>query len=165
MYFEAAAIIVYVSKNATIKNNTKLILTCEALGNPMPVLGWMQDQKKILTTEDNRYQSKTENDFYFIDNKINDTDDCVKIIYDTAFKVKMSLYCIETRRNLETFSCFAINAFGQDYRTVSIETIFAPKFKNHSISLIEVLDGFPVTIICDVGGYPKPTVIWQRVGF
>lgn len=136
----------------------------------MPTLVWMQDQKKIVTTEDNRHQFKTEKGIYFIDNKgiltknkISDTDVCARITYDTAFKVKMSLHCIETRKNLEKFSCFAINAFGQEHRTVSIETISAPKFRYHSKTFIEVLDGFPVTIVCDVDGYPKPTIIWQKV--
>lgn len=136
----------------------------------MPTLVWMQDQKKILTTGDIRHQFKTEKGIYFISNKgiltknkISDTDACAKITYDTAFKVKMSLHCIETRKNLQKLSCFAINAFGQEHRTVSIETISAPIFKYYSNTSIEVLDGFPVTIICDVGGYPKPTVIWQKV--
>lgn len=141
----------------------------------MPILIWMQDQKKIFTTDYDRYPPQTGNDTYLIDNKgnlyrnkiankISDSDVCAKIKYDlTAFSVKMSLYCIETRKNFEKFSCFAINVFGQDYRSVSIQAIAAPKFENHSIAMIEVLDGFPVTMVCDVVGYPKPAVIWRKV--
>lgn len=136
----------------------------------MPILVWMQDQKNILTTANDRHQFTAKNGIYFInnegnitENKMSDSAVCAEITYDNAFSVKMSLHCIENRRKLEKFTCFAINAFGQDSRTVSIETVSAPNFKNHSNSLIEVLDGFPATIICDASGYPKPTVIWQKV--
>lgn len=167
-----AATIIYISENATIKNNTKLILNCEAIGHPMPILVWRQDFKNILTTEDNYYQSETEKSIYSIDNidnltknKISDTEMCAKITYDTPYRVKIQILfeCIKSHKNLEKHSCLAINAFGQDTRIVKIETISAPKFKNDSQTFMDVLDGFPVTIICNVDAYPKPTIIWQKV--
>lgn len=161
------------SENQTIGSMEKLILTCEANGNPVPYLTWARNHKIMMSTIKTHFQSKANDSvsrFYLTENGIVSNDKqqmklMGEIVYDLENHVKMSLYRNVSYKNIESFTCLATNAYGQEKRTIYIETTSSPQFQSDSepISTIDVLNGFPIVLNCDVTGYPAPNIQWQKV--
>ncbi|KAK9498352.1 hypothetical protein O3M35_003003 [Rhynocoris fuscipes] len=68
-----------------------------------------------------------------------------------------------TGRHVGEYECVATNPLGEDRKQLLLKLFEPPRIDKNIETIIEVLEGENVTLICDVTGDPTPLVIWSRL--
>lgn len=131
-------------------------MSCNAIGNPLPVLTWIHNNNSLVTSS------------YFVDGKSGSAFDeqvqakfVIKSPSANIIEIQMDLE--RCSAGLHRFDCIATNKFRQDQRNTFVESISEPTFSTSDTKSLEIIEGHPITIDCDVIAYPMPEIIWLKV--
>lgn len=171
----------FVTSNQTVLSTQQTSLLCEAMGNPLPILSWVRHHQVVLSSSSVALQNGfNPTTAYHIDvdgnareldsNELavaNESNVQGIVRHSTSNQISIELFHNKEANNFqnELFTCFATNAMGSVKRTVFVEIVSVPAFKNQfaNSSKHEIFIGFPLTLTCDATGKPNPQIIWQQV--
>lgn len=170
--YSDGASIQFISENSTVTSRDRIVLTCDATGNPHPVLSWVYDNRILLSSSKLNLSNQLFQSF-----TMNTSTDSIEestiryrndvnietVRYKEKNTVEIQLHLDEWPTGEHRFDCVAVNSHGKDERSTFVEHVLEPTFSHENDTLIDVLDGAPVTLNCDVKGYPRPKVSWQKV--
>lgn len=149
-----------------------IILTCNAYGSPHATLSWIHDNRVLLSSSKSIQMNasltiepfKLVSDADLTDRLIQNGDNINgAICYKQNNTVELELRLNEWPMGMHRFDCIAFNAHGIDERSTFVERFIEPIASNQSNTMIEVLNGTPITLNCSVKGYPMPEIAWQKV--
>lgn len=169
--YSAAASIKSISKNETFADNDEVILTCNAIGNELPILKWSYDDRILISSSKLNLSNELsdlfslENDIWIEESFDGDLDGINGVIrYKQPYNIEIQLHLNKWPTGVYRFLCSASNTYGEDERSTFIEHILKPMFPIEDDILIDASDGLPVKLDCgDVNGYPVPEITWQKV--
>lgn len=157
------------SENTTFdESDGNIRLTCNAIGNPLPVLKWSYNNRVLIssTKSNSSLPSRLDNTNDLIEEQFDDDQDSINgvIRYMYPYSIEIELHLNVWPTGVHRFDCLASNAYGSDERNTFIEHVSKPIFSHQNGTLIDVSDGDPVALNCnDVNGYPVPEITWQKV--
>lgn len=165
----AGASIQSVSENKTFdESDGNMRLTCNAIGNPLPVLKWSYNNRVLISSSKSNsslpFALDNRNDL--IEERFDVSQDNIDgvIRYMHPHSVEIELHLNAWPTGVHRFDCLASNAYGSDERNTFIEHVLKPTFPHQNDTLIDASDGIPVALNCnDVNGYPVPEITWQKV--
>ncbi|XP_055324358.1 hemicentin-1-like [Sitodiplosis mosellana] len=168
----ASASIQSVSENSTFDEKDEVVLSCDAIGNPLPVLKWSYDNRVLISSSksnssDKSLPSKTfrlDNNTDLIEERFDGDQDNINgvIRYKHPYSIEIELHLNLWPTGVHRFDCSAFNAYGRDDRSTFMEHVLKPTFPLKNDTLIDVSDDVPVALDCDVNGYPVPEITWQK---
>lgn len=165
----AAASIESVSKNTTFDESDRNIhLTCNAIGNPLPVLKWSYNNQVLISSfkSNSSLPFRLDNSNDLIEERFDVNHDNINgvIRYMHPYSIEIELRLNVWPTGVHRFDCLASNAYGSDERNTFIEHVSKPTFSHQNNTLIDASDGIPVVLNCnDVKSYPVPEITWQKV--
>lgn len=131
-------------------------MKCEAIGNPLPILSWINNHQTLFT-------SKTFNDSEIHVKTKYQTDAQFVIKYPSSNAIEIELQMENCVAGVHRYDCIAFNELREDNQSVFVESISGPTFSIENNETIESAEGSSTTIICDVIGYPIPEIVWLKV--
>lgn len=172
--YSDAALIQSISENSTFNGNDGGHITCNAIGNPIPVLTFSYDNRLLISSSklnlSNQFLSfeshRLHNNTDLIEVPVDEDQDDINgvIRYKFPHTIEIELHLNEWPTGVHRLECTAFNTYGKDVRSTFIEHVLKPTFPHENDKLIDVVDGFPVDLNCDdVNGYPLPEITWQKV--
>lgn len=169
----AGAFIRFISKNSTSSTKDAIVLTCDAYANPRPIVSWIHDNRVLITSSKSihmneslpteTFESDANTDSIeerLIQNGINING---AIGHKQNHTVALELRLNEWPMGMHRFDCIASNVHGEDESSTFVERFMEPTILHQNNTIIEVLEGTPITLNCNVEGYPMPEIIWQKV--
>lgn len=179
--------IVHITNDTIVDRQKSLNLTCKANGFPLPILTWLYNDQLILSTSKihsiiQQLQLTNFSTAYHLDQYGNGISipigDQIPIVIKNEPKhlhhiaryidssVTLELhYTEESRKKSGKFSCVALNAIGQQSKSISVQVVTMPTIKT-GVSLqqtVDVLEGLPTILNCPITGQPHPKIIWLKV--
>ncbi|XP_034265503.1 hemicentin-1 isoform X1 [Pantherophis guttatus] len=115
--------------------NNPVLLPCEALGTPHPVISWQKEGVSVITTG-NRYTVLPNGNLQIAKAAVEDAG---------------------------TYMCIAQNPAGTALGKIKLKVQVPPVIKPHPREYVVVVDK-PVTLLCEAEGYPSPVIAWQKNG-
>lgn len=165
----AGAKIQFIANNITTMNDNPITLNCIAIGNPLPILQWMYNNKILVS-------SKLMAQVMISDSIDGNIDDDVTPIHNiepnylnysieypapNTIEIKWNIQHYSV--GLHDFDCIASNDFGQDQRRIFIERISKPIIPMETNTTFETMEGSSAFVNCDVIAHPMPDIIWLKV--
>ncbi|KAM6456551.1 hemicentin-1 isoform 2-T2 [Liasis olivaceus] len=115
--------------------NNPVLLPCEALGTPHPVISWQKEGVSVITTG-NRYT----------------------VLPSGSLQIAKA-----AAEDAGTYMCVAQNPAGTALGKIKLKIQVPPAIKSHPKEYVVVVDK-PVTLLCETEGYPSPVTAWQKNG-
>lgn len=168
----AAAKIQFISENASFEaeNGNNLTFTCNASGNPLPILSWVYDNQIIISSSKSNLSrislsSDLENNKNLIVASFGGNRNAINgmIRYNLPYTAVIHINLNKWPIGVHRFDCLAFNAYGNVEKSTFMEHTLKPTFALENDTSIDVLNGLPVLLNCDVRGYPIPEIFWQKV--
>lgn len=144
-----------------VLTSSPLNLTCQASGNPLPIVSWLRNGRIVASTSQFQPEIMQRQEMNFAIQR-----PPLTVNLNKPYEVSLQLEYHEVKkRNSGTFTCVATNAIGKSSQDTIVETTAAPKFVNikPDQTHLEVLEGLPIFLDCPAGGEPKPVLLWLKV--
>ncbi|XP_060630493.2 hemicentin-1 isoform X1 [Anolis sagrei] len=115
--------------------NNAVLLPCEAVGTPRPVITWQKEGISVITTG-NRYT----------------------VLPSGSLQIANA-----AAEDAGTYICVAQNPAGTAVGKVKLKIQVPPAMKPHPEEYVVVMDK-PATLLCEAVGYPVPEISWHKDG-
>uniref|UniRef100_A0ABM5GDB4 Hemicentin-1 n=1 Tax=Pogona vitticeps TaxID=103695 RepID=A0ABM5GDB4_9SAUR len=115
--------------------NNAILLPCEAVGTPHPVITWQKEGVSIITTG-NSYT----------------------VLPSGGLQITKA-----TAEDAGTYICVAQNPAGTVVGKIKLKIQVPPAIKSHLEEYVVVVDK-PATLLCEAEGYPVPETTWYKDG-
>ncbi|XP_063154493.1 hemicentin-1 [Candoia aspera] len=115
--------------------NNPVLLPCEALGTPHPVISWQKEGVSVTTTG-NKYT----------------------VLPSGSLQIAKA-----AAEDAGTYMCVAQNPAGTALGKIKLKIQVPPAIKSHLKEYVVVVDK-PVTLLCEAEGFPSPVTAWQKNG-
>ncbi|XP_040264776.1 hemicentin-1 isoform X1 [Bufo bufo] len=124
-------------QNVSVLLSETLVLKCESNTVPPPVLTWYKDWSQLVTRPG------------------------VKIYEDGSVLQIEDAQVKDTGR----YSCEAVNIAGKTEKNFNVNILVPPKIKGSAEeSVVTVIEGSLISLVCDSSGIPAPTLTWTKNG-
>lgn len=145
-----------------------MTLKCDAIGNPLPVLSWIYDDRVLISSSKSDFSNDSQRmlDADLIEKPfVGDQDDINGMIrFKYPYAIEIELHLNGWPAGVYRFDCSAYNRHGKDERSTFIEHALKPTFPHKNVTLIDATNGLPITLYCDdLNGFPAPKITWQKV--
>lgn len=172
-FHSAGATIQYITKNVTINAKERVTLRCDAIGYPLPTISWVYNNATLMSSFKSNLSEIKEwtEEKYSIDRKpVEKMENCDNMIAETHYpsmnRIQVELHMDNCSTGVHHFDCIASNSYNEDKRNTTVESYLQPIFEKSTKdnnSSIEIIEGLPIILTCDVVGYPMPEIIWLKV--
>ena len=125
-----------------VRQGTELKLTCKARGKPLPMVAWLNADKKIIDSDRTVTTVKANDD---------------KLEVESVFTVKP----VEASDESDQYQITAVNSFGQAEHSFSLSVNQAPAF-TYIPELVELISGQEGVVECRATGRPLPKISWTK---
>ncbi|CAH2311914.1 hemicentin-1 isoform X2 [Pelobates cultripes] len=116
--------------------NDTVLLNCSVKGEPIPTIAWQKDRQQIEKAE--QYQ-------YFLSGR--------------SLQIK-SAQLMDTGR----YTCIVENGAGSAQKSFNLNIYVPPSIIGSSFENVTVVENNLISLICEVTGFPPPTINWQKNG-
>lgn len=141
----------------TLLEGNQLKINCSATGFPLPTILISFNEKNLFSTLNFTGKLKPNESSKL--SASSGESATIRINYDS----QISMEFVSNNSNAGIFSCKAVNEFGIDNVSTTIEFISRPSFDTNSAKneTINVVEGMPAILKCSAFGRPKPKINWQ----
>ncbi|XP_061490015.1 hemicentin-1 isoform X5 [Rhineura floridana] len=115
--------------------NNPILLPCEAVGTPHPIITWQKEGASVSTTEDS-----------------------YTVLPSGSLQIAKA-----AAEDAGTYICVAQNPAGTALGKIKLKIQIPPAIKSHPEEYVVVVDK-PATLLCEAEGYPAPEISWHKEG-